>query len=264
MRCHYLSDLHLERQSFDARLPKGDLLIIAGDLCNARCFDAPRHDRYHTEQRERVLRFIEHAQKRFANVLMVAGNHEHYNLVMEDTIALMRRSLPGVIICDDECVEIGGFRFFGTTFWTNFNGGDQASMDRVRRKRGEYFFIKTRAAGAVAKFQPEDALEAHRNGWSALRKTGATGPPDVIVTHHAPSLQGLCRRRRSTELDCTDASDLDHELEALSCVRFLVHGHTHIARTYNIGAIKVCSNAFGLPERGMGPAGFSVDACFEL
>lgn len=37
MRCHYLSDLHLEAQDFGTALPKGEVLIIAGDLCHARC-----------------------------------------------------------------------------------------------------------------------------------------------------------------------------------------------------------------------------------
>lgn len=32
MRCHYLSDLHLESQDFISALPKGVVLIVAGDL----------------------------------------------------------------------------------------------------------------------------------------------------------------------------------------------------------------------------------------
>jgi hypothetical protein len=45
MRCHYLSDLHLESQPFQQALSGGDVLIIAGDLCHARCLDPERTDR---------------------------------------------------------------------------------------------------------------------------------------------------------------------------------------------------------------------------
>lgn len=46
MRCPYLSGLHLEFQSFDVKLPDGDVLIIAGDLCHARCLDPSRKDKF--------------------------------------------------------------------------------------------------------------------------------------------------------------------------------------------------------------------------
>lgn len=66
MRCHYLSDLHLEAQQFGMVLPNGDVLIIAGDHCHARCLDPARSDRYSVEQRARVMRVIEEATKKFA------------------------------------------------------------------------------------------------------------------------------------------------------------------------------------------------------
>jgi hypothetical protein len=42
MHWPYLCDRHLESQGFDAKLPKGDVLVIAGDLCHARCLDPER------------------------------------------------------------------------------------------------------------------------------------------------------------------------------------------------------------------------------
>jgi len=88
MRCHYLSDLHLEAQAFDIALPKGDMLIIAGDLCHACCFDPIRTDKYSVAQRQRVQRFIDMALANFAHVLLIAGNHDHYDGVFEDTAGL--------------------------------------------------------------------------------------------------------------------------------------------------------------------------------
>ena len=65
MRCHYISDLHLEFQDFQWKLPKGDVLIIAGDLCHARCLDPARRDKYSIDQRARVMRFAESAVANF-------------------------------------------------------------------------------------------------------------------------------------------------------------------------------------------------------
>lgn len=269
MRCHYLSDLHLETQAFDMALPKGDVLIIAGDLCHARCLDPDRRDRYSAEQRARVLRFVDRAVTSCPHVLLIAGNHEHFDGVFEDTCGLLRRHLPGVTVLDDEAVAIGGVRFFGSTLWTDFDSRSEAAMNAVRRRMGEFFFVKTRAVqdnGALAKFSPEDALRAHDFAWAALlREVGTSdGTPTVVITHHAPSRQGLNPKFAGNGLDVAYASDLDHAIQAIENVAAWVHGHTHIARTYRIGRTTVRSNAFGFAAKGQAAPGFSTRACFDL
>lgn len=144
MRCHYLSDLHLEAQSFGMSLPKGDVLIIAGDLCHARSLDPARTDRYSGEQRGRAMRVIDEALRKFAHVLLIAGNHEHYDGVFEDSATLLKRHLPGVTVLHDETVEISGVRFFGSTLWTDLSHQSEAEVTAIRKGMGEYFFVKTR------------------------------------------------------------------------------------------------------------------------
>lgn len=269
MRCHYLSDLHLEAQAFDMALPKGDVLIIAGDLCHACRLDPALTDRYSLEQRERVLRFVNRALANFPHVLLIAGNHEHYDGVFEDTCGLLCRHLPGVTVLDNTAVTIDGVRFFGSTLWTNFDGGSQDAMNAVRRRMGEFFFVKTRSGpehGSLAKFRPEDALRAHEAAWSALlHEIGSDdGRPTVVVSHHAPSRQGLNPRFAGNGLDAAYASDLDHAIGSIENVVAWVHGHTHVARTYRIGRTTVRLNALGFASKGQGAPGFSVKACFDL
>lgn len=269
MRCHYLSDLHLESQAFDTPLPDGDVLIIAGDLCHACRLDPAKTDRYSLEQRSRVMRFVDRALAGFRHVLLVAGNHDHYDGIFEETGGLLRRHLPGVTVLDDEAVEIAGIRFFGSTLWSDFAGGSAAAMDGVRRRMGEFFFVKTRngqAEAAPARFQPEHALGAHARALAALREavTLAAPIPTVVITHHAPSRQGLNPAFKGNGLDCAYASDLDAMIADLATVRVWVHGHTHVARTYRIGATEVRSNALGFVAKGEGGKGFSPAAHFEL
>ncbi|KAB2919980.1 MAG: hypothetical protein F9K29_03750 [Hyphomicrobiaceae bacterium] len=271
MRCHYLSDLHLETQDFARRLPGGDVLIIAGDLCHARCLDPARTDKYSIDQRARVMRFIDEARRNFAHVLMIPGNHEHYDGVFEDTVRLLRRHLPGVTVLDDETTEIDGVRFFGSTLWSDFDGGSEACMNGVRRRMGEFFFVKTRSRDSegnetFAKFRPENAFAAHEKAWSALigAVTEQAGEPTIVITHHAPSLQGLNPKFKGNGLHGAYASALDDKIAALSGVPVWVHGHTHIARTYRIGATSVRSNALGFESKGHGAQGFATAACFEV
>jgi len=271
MRCIYLSDLHLESQPFRGTLPGGDVLIVAGDLCHARCLDPARRDRYSVEQRDRARRFVDLATSRFPHVLMVAGNHEHYDGILEETVPCLRAGLPGVTVLDDEAVEVDGVRFIGTTLWSDFEGGSQDGLDRVRRRMGEFFFVKRRTATAegtvaLARFQPEHALALHRRSLAALRLQLDRAParPTVVVSHHAPSLQGLNPRHAGNGLDGAYASNLDDLLSTLRNVPVWVHGHTHIRRVYRIGETEVRANCRGFEGKDPSAGSFKPTAFFEV
>lgn len=270
MRIHYLSDLHLESETFDARLPSGDVLVIAGDLCHARCLDPARPDIYSQAQRGRVMRFLDGAQRSFAHILLVPGNHEHYDGVFEETVPLLRRHLPDVTVLDDQAVEIGGVRFFGATLWTNFEGRSPTAMNGVRRRMGEYFFVRMRmnndqSEARPAKFRPEDALAAHDTSWRRLLETiNDNGPPLVVVTHHAPSRLGANPTCIANGLDGAYFSELDTEIAALERVPFWIHGHTHVTTSYRLGATQVVSNARGFASRSGSTRGFSPSAHFVV
>lgn len=271
MRCHYLSDLHLESETFEQRLPKGDVLIIAGDLCHARCLDPSRTDKYNINQRNRVMRFIDEARSNFAHVLSVAGNHEHYDGIFEETVPLLRRQLPGITVLDNETIELGGIRFFGSTFWTDFEGRSETCMNKVRRRMGEYFFVKTRGTSAssdapLRKFQPEDALRAHDSAWAALLSevNAGDGKPTVVITHHAPSKLGCNPQFSSNGLDGAYYSVLDEQIARLEEVPAWIHGHTHISKNYQIGKTTLRTNARGFVLKGQSAKGFSYNVYFEL
>jgi Icc-related predicted phosphoesterase len=269
MRVHYMSDLHLEAQGFAARMPEGDVLIIAGDLCHACCFEADAADGYNVKQRDRVLPVIDAARKNFAHVLLIAGNHEHYGGVFDETVPKLRRALPGVAVLDNDAIEIGPVRFFGTTLWTDFQGRSTAGLNAVRKRCGEFFFVKTCASDAegretLRKFQPEDALAAFDVALESLRKCLADGKPTVVITHHAPSLKGLNPHHAGSDLDAAYASDLDAMIEALDNVPVWIHGHTHICRRYTIGRAEIRTDARGFDSRDFGARQFTGQSFFEL
>jgi hypothetical protein len=71
------------------------------------------------------------ATAKFPLVLLIVGNHDHYDGVFEDTVPLLRRHLPGVTVLENETVEIDGGRFFGSTLWSEFEGRNEAAMNGV-------------------------------------------------------------------------------------------------------------------------------------
>jgi Icc-related predicted phosphoesterase len=270
MRCRYMSDLHLEAQSFRHPLPGGDVLIIAGDLCHAIALDPARTDPYSIKQRDRVLHFVEEATKAFAHVLLVAGNHEHYGGVLEDTVPLLRKHLAGVSVLDDESIEIEGVRFFGTTLWTDLAGRNEDASERIRRGMGEYFFAKTRRANddgeiAVTKLLPSDTLAAYDRAVNALRGLAAKPErPTVVVSHHAPSLKGLDPLHKGNGLDGAFASNLDNIIAGLPNTPYWVHGHTHIRKKYRVGGTTILANCRGVDGKDLSAQGFSPDCYFDI
>jgi len=268
MRCHYLSDLHLESQTLEMALPKGDVLIIAGDLCHARCLDPVRTDGYSIAQRDRAMRVIDEALRKFAHVLLIAGNHEHYDGVFEETPELLRRHLPSVTVLNDEAVEIEGVRFYGSTLWTDLGQQSEAEVTAIRKGMGEYFFVKTRGGPdqPLAKLRPADTHKAHETAWKRLQEAVTAEPhrPTVVITHHAPSRLGLNPRFLGSPLDPAYASSLDEEIATFKNVPVWVHGHSHIAKTYRIGNTVVRSNALGFAAKGGAARDFSVKAHFKI
>lgn len=273
MRCHYLSDLHLESQEFAGTLPGGDVLIVAGDLCHASCLDPARTDLYAMRQRDRVLRFADLARAKFAHVVMIAGNHDHYDGLFEDTIPTLRRQLPGFTVLDDSHVDIAGIRVFGTTLWSDFEGRSKACMDKLRRGVGEFFFVRRRQIeGATEpgrkppRFQPEDAVAAHDRALAALHLCLAdvAGKPTLVVSHHAPSRKGLNPRHAGNGMDGAYASDLEAMIEVLGNVPVWVHGHTHIRAEYRIGGTRVVANCRGFDGKDQTASTFRADKWFEI
>lgn len=269
MRIHYLSDLHLESQDWSRPLPGGDVLVIAGDLCHARCFNAPDTDRHAVAQRDRVARFADAAVKQFARVVLVLGNHDHYDGVFQDTAALLAQHLPGITVLDDAATEIGDIRVFGTTLWADFEGGNAEAMKRAAKGCGEFFFVKMRTDGAagapLARFRPPEALVAHRKARAALEAFLAvpTTRKTVVVSHHAPSLKGLNPLHAGNGLDGAFATPLDALIEG-SGICTWIHGHTHIQRRYRIGDTTVLANCRGFEARDAAARSFSPDVHVDI
>ncbi|MGH7933674.1 MAG: hypothetical protein ACREQN_10995 [Candidatus Binataceae bacterium] len=114
-------------------------------------------------------------------------------------------------------------------------------------------------------FTPEDALARHvaAREWLLAELAKKSDLATVVVTHHAPSLEGVHPKYRDDNVACAFASDLEDVIEAYWPALW-IHGHTHHCADYMIAHTRVLANQLGYPhERASGKFDPSlvVDPC---
>lgn len=103
-----ISDTHCRHRNL--KLPKGDVLIHAGDISNQGT-------------RQEIADFLDWFGKLpFAHKIFIAGNHDFFFEREKDTV--LRKLIPeGVHYLKDEAVEVGGVKVWGSPYTPWFTGG---------------------------------------------------------------------------------------------------------------------------------------------
>ena len=103
-KIHILCDLHVEFGNFVPPVVGADVVVLAGDV----------------HVKNRGLQWI-FDQKFEVPVLYVLGNHEFYREKFPGLIDKLKMGAEGtnVHVLENDSVEIGGYRFFGCTLWSD-------------------------------------------------------------------------------------------------------------------------------------------------
>ena len=124
---------------------------------------------------------------------------------------------------------------------------------------------RIRCHGGARRFLPRDALSLHLASKAWLEESIAQpwAGHKVVITHHAPAWVSLHKSIRQDDLSGAYASRLEETVARTGDqgVRLWMHGHTHHAVDYRIGAVRVLSNAFGYPREG---TSVQLDQVIEL
>jgi hypothetical protein len=152
-----------------------------------------------------------------------------------------------VRLLENAATEIGAYRFFGATLWTDMAlHGDAATGSAAALEMNDFKRIRT--SPPWKKFTPADARAFHAESLLHLRQFLAAGSTNaVVITHHAPSMRSLPPDVRDDPICCGYASDLEaliHEFQPL----LWIHGHIHESSHYQIGRTTVLANPRGYPE----------------
>ena len=261
MKVHYMSDIHLDFGAMD-QLPSGEVLVLAGDITAAACLSPDFKDSRKDRVKSATMRFFELARKNFDIILYVGGNHEPYGLDIDESQSLIESHLAGdgVYYLENKAATVDGVTFLGATLWTDMNKGASASERYVGLGLTDFHVISSEGR----RFTPRQAIERHENSLAFLSRELASRADKkvVVVTHHAPSFQGMTERFRRTPVAPGFASDLEDFIVRHPQVSDWIFGHTHIVKTFDVGETTLRTNCRGYVGREQ--TGFKLDTYFNV
>jgi Icc-related predicted phosphoesterase len=259
MRINVISDLHIDFA--DLTLPGGDVLIISGDLCEAKSIkknwynpDMVLLEHERADQRpDRFYRFLlEECSQKYRKTILVMGNHEHYRFQVQKTYDHIREQLPeNVHLLENESLEIDGVLFLGATLWTDMNRRDALTMYHVASAMNDYRQITmfNESTNMYHRMTPEYTVAQHEKTlayFSQALANNAGARPVVVVTHHSPSkLSTHPRYASDTLMNGAYSSDLSEFILDHPEIQVWTHGHTHDTFDYMIGQTRVVCNPRG-------------------
>jgi Icc-related predicted phosphoesterase len=108
-----------------------------------------------------------------------------------------------------------------------------------------------------SKLRSVDTYVIHKASmkWLEASLEASTTKKNIVVTHHAPSIQSVIPEDRENVLSSAYASNLEpfilqHQPD------FWIHGHIHVPARYQVGATTVLCNPHGYidePYKGFNP-----------
>ena len=256
MIIQYVSDLHLDISGY-LDLPGGDVLILAGDICEVKEL---RKEFHQTKTLDRepgafpCYDFFNFVVPKYKKVFMVIGNHEHYRGRFDKTYDELKSMLPdNVTLLEKECFEYEGVLFLGATLWTDLNKGDPITVYTIKSFMNDYKVIQNFYAdkGLYHKLTPEHTLSEHRKTKQyfkfVLEENRATkNLPVVVITHMAPSFQSVNEKfKHETTTNGGYASELSEFILDNPEIKVWIHGHMHDGVDYMIGDTRVVANPRG-------------------
>lgn len=264
MKINVISDLHLEFS--DLTLPGGDILILSGDICEAKnlkpnmynpemvLLEHERKDR----RPDRYNRFFEEECSKYKEVIMVMGNHEHYGFNYQKTYVRIAENLPdNIVLLENQTHTIEDVVFIGATLWTDMNKGDPLTLWHVKQNMSDFKEVTmfNEVKNAYHKLTPERVMEDFYKSKNFIQETvkDKFDQKFVVVTHHAPSRASTHPRYADSNLlNGAYSSDLSEFILENPQIKLWTHGHTHDKFDYMFGSTRIVCNPrgyFGYEER---------------
>lgn len=237
-----LSDLHLEFGSQPhIKLPETDILILAGDVIEARFLETRMNDATSRGYRRTAQRLCQRIiGMGYKLVVVIGGNHELYGARgYYDAHKILREFYDqfGFIFLENEVYNYNEeIDFIGSTLWSSFNNGDPYSMKVAENYMNDFT--------QIPEWSADKALAHHKLAASTIEAFLTMGDyKKVVVTHHAPSFKSADPIYENRwRLNGAYMSDLEGLVEHADV---WCHGHLHYKSFYKIGKAQVMCNPVG-------------------
>ena len=264
LKINLVSDLHID-VSGDLELPGGDVLLLAGDICESRTLVGETKI-----QDGDCWSFFLKQMPKYDRVFYVLGNHEHYRGRYNKTFDEIRDLMPSnVTVLENQSEEYKGVLFLGATMWTDYHKGDPICMLNAKQVMNDYRAITHyyESKNLYHKLTPDYILDVHKESvkWIGDTLDANADKPAVVITHMAPSFMSVNEKYKNDTVTngcyCSNLEDviLDHPN-----IKAWVHGHVHDPVDYMAGDhTRVLCNPRGyLPWEGNN--GFDPAFTFEV
>ena len=234
MKAQIISDIHLEFGVREFDFSACDLLILAGDI-------------------HLGIKGFEWISEKVKNipVIYVLGNHEYYKHSYPKLIYNIRKATEGsnIHVLENGSLIIDGVTFHGMTLWTDFElyGNPRIAGSLCQQRMNDYKLI--RRDPSYSKLRSIDTHVIHKESkkWLIESLGKSKTKTNVVVSHHAPSIESIPIQYRGDLISAGFASNLEDLIQEHQ-PDFWIHGHLHDAFDYTIGKTRVICNPFGYPD----------------
>lgn len=231
MKIQVISDLHQEFGSIELSFDHSDVVIFAGDV------------NIGIKGIEWMLKEIPQKQ-----IIYVLGNHEYYKGSYPKTLTKLHDAAKGsnVHVLENESIMIDDVTFHGATLWTDFSlfGNPRTYGMICQEKMNDY--KKIRKDPSYSKLRSIDTYRIHNESISWLEKSlsDSKNTTNIVVTHHAPSVNSIPDKFKDDPLSCAYTSNLE-EMILKYKPKYWIHGHIHTPQSYKIGQTQIICNPHG-------------------
>lgn len=231
MNIQIISDLHQEFGYLEHNFKNADLVVLAGDI-NIKG------------------RGVEWIKKAIPNipVIYVLGNHEYYKGSYPKTLRQIEEAAKEthIHVLENKSIEIDGIVFHGATMWTDFSlyGNPKYYGVLCQAKMNDY--KKIRLDPSYSKLRSIDTYNMHKKSlrWLEESLEKSIGKTNIVVTHHAPSIQSVPERYLDDPISSAYASNLEPLIERYKPA-FWIHGHIHEPKRYRLHHTEIICNPHG-------------------
>jgi predicted phosphohydrolase len=229
IKIYFISDLHLEFEDeniinniYINKEYLNDYLILAGDIC---CFS----------MKQRMINFFDIISKKFKTIIYIAGNHEYYKNSLDNTqIKQILIPYKNVYFLQDEYIKFpeDDIIIYGTTLWTRLSE-QKFKNYLVEQSLNDYKYIKHPVTCKT--ITREFTGELFEKSYKLLKDFLNNNKEKniIIVSHHLPLTELICKEYKDYILNSAYASDLADELKQYN-FDYWIFGHTHFTMKHEL------------------------------
>ncbi len=161
-------------------------------------------------------------EKEVPNCFLVRGNHDYYGDTLSNNVKTLDKD---------------GLTVLGCTLWTSFDNGDPWVINSFNHGMVDPRYIKP------VKNLVEEIRTINDHNFQLIMDT----QPDIVVTHHCPTLRSIHPRfADDVVMNYCFSNDYEKYLKDTK-IKCWVFGHTHWKHQYTIGNTNFICNPRGYP-----------------